>query len=220
MTAYQITINMDDTTVDTLQQDGYQLYAFKAVQGPGSGVPVVWFSTDVFSDSTVLQWSESYQAYTSQSVALGTNIQITASASYPITLGQVLNVTNPTGTGVVAEGPDPQAVAINNTTSTPFVCGISEAMASGAYQPLCAVPLPGNMEDLIVPIEQVFLVFSTLPINTGTVIEQSYSSGVLVDLTSSASQSVSFDINQGWTAEPWATVYPPNTNLVPLLIVS
>lgn len=209
---------MDDNTVDQLQQADYRLYAFKAVQGPPNGVPLVWFSTTSFAEQTVVTWTESYQAYTSTTTQLTPNTQIQVSAAYDITPGEVLNVTNAGGTGVVAEGPDPQAIAIDNLTSTPFSCGISQQQANGSFRALCAFPLFGNTEDLIVPIEQVFLMFSPTPVNTGTVIEQAYSSGVLVDLTGQSQVSVAFDINNGWTDAPGLTLYPPNTLLVPLLI--
>jgi hypothetical protein len=219
-TQYQVTINMNDATVDGLQQDGFRLYAFKAVSGASSGVPLVWFSTTTFSEQTLVTWTESYQAYTSTSTQLTPNTQVSASASYPVTLGEVLNVTNPQGTGEVAEGPNPQAIAIDNLTSTPFSCGISQQQADGSFRAICAFPLIGHSEDLIVPIEQVFLMFSTTPVNTGTVIEQSYGSGVLVDLTAQPQMSATFDINNGWTPAPGVTTYGPNTTLAPLLIIA
>lgn len=217
-TQYQVTIQMNDATVAQLGKDFFRLYAFKAVSGPGGGVPLVWFSSTDFSEQTVVTWTESYQAYTSTSTQLTPNTQISASASYAITLGEQLNVTTPEGTGVLAEGPDPQGIAIENLTSTEFSCGISQQQADGSFQALCAFPLIGHGEDVIVPIEQVFLMFSTMPVNTGTVLEQSYSSGVVVDLTGQSQVSVAFDINNGWTDAPGLTLYPPNSQLVPLLI--
>lgn len=218
MSNYQINIQMTDATINGLQQDGFNLYGFKAVQGPPSGRPLVWFATNLFSEKTVVQWTESYQAYTSNVGQLAPQTVVTASASYDVELGQMLNVTNPQGTGAVSQGPDTQAIAIYNQTATPFTCGISQKQGNGSYSPLCAFPLPGQDEDLIVPIELVFLMFSTHPVNTGTVIEQSYSPGVLVDLTGSTQQTVIYDLNQGWTPQPGVKVIPPNTSLIPLLI--
>jgi hypothetical protein len=218
MANYQVTIQMSDSTVDTLQQDGFLLYGFKGVQGPPGGSPLVWFQTTSFSQNTVVQWSESYQAYTSTTTVITPNTVITASADYPIDLGQSLNVTNPQGTGIVVQGTLPTAIEINNQTSTPFTCGISQQQANGGFQAICAFPLLGNDEDVIAPVEQVFLMFSTLPVDTGTVIEQSYSPGVLVDLTGNPQVAVSYDANLGWTKAPGVTPYPANQNLVPLLI--
>lgn len=219
-TQYQVTINMSDATVDALTQDGFSLFGFKAVQGPPSGVPLVWFSTTHFSQQSVVTWSESYEAYTSTNTQLTPSTQISASASYPITLGEQLTINDIAGTGVVVEGPDEQAIAIFNGEKAQFSCGISQQQANGSFLPICAFPLIGQGEDLIVPIEKVLLMFSTAPVNTGTVIEQSYSSGVLVDLTGQPQMSATFDINDGWTDAPGLTLVQPNTQLVPLLIDS
>jgi len=86
--------------------------------------------------------------------------------------------------------------------------------------PLCAFPLFGNNMDVIIPIEKVLLMFSTTPVNTGTVIEQSYGSGLLIDLTAENHRSVGYDINKGWSwgGYSWAQSVPPSAELVPLLI--
>lgn len=223
---YGITISMNPATATGLNANGFNLYAFKAVQGPESGKPLVWFKTTTYSQSTLITWTEAYQAYTSKSVALTANTQITAAATYAIDLGEVLNVTDATGGATVtvpqggATGAAATAITILNGTSQPFTCGISQAQGDGTYQPMCAFPLFGNNADLIIPIEKVLLMFATNAVNTGSVIEQSFSQGVLVDLTDTPQRAVAFDINTGWTAQPWATLQPANTNLVPLLITS
>lgn len=62
--------------------------------------------------------------------------------------------------------------------------------------------------------------FSTTPVNTGTVIFQAYSPGVLIDLTGVNSRSLAYDINAGWIWDggAWARQIAPAENLVPLLI--
>jgi hypothetical protein len=218
-TTYQVTISMDQTTVDDLQTNSFNLYAFQAVQGPSNGYPTVWFATTTFALSTVVTWSLQYQAYTTTSKLIP-NGQITATNPYGANLGQTLTVTSSTGTGSVTETGTAGAISIANSTNTQFTCGISEQQPGGTYAPLCAFPLFGNDLDVIAPIEQVFLMFSTTPINTGTVIEQSYGQGILINLTGSSQQTVSYDINDGWSwgGANFATSYPANENLVPLLI--
>lgn len=218
---YSITISMNSATATGLRDGNYYLYGFKAVQGPGNGVPLVWFKTNTYSLSTVIAWTEAYQAYTSAAVTLTANTQITASAPASIELGQVLTVTNETGIGTVSVPTTPPvgapSITILNATSQPFTCGISQAQGNGNFQPLCAFPLYGNNADEIVPIEKVLLMFATDPVDTGVVVEQSFSQGVLVDLTDTNQQTVAYDINNGWTPQTYATLQPANTNLVPLL---
>jgi hypothetical protein len=216
---YQVTIQMTQATVEALSDNGFNLYAFKAVSGPSNGVPVVWFLTQTYGLTTTIQWSESYQAYTMVSTQIGPNTTVTADNPYSIDLGGVLTVETPLGTGGVTIGGDPGAITILNNTSTPFICGITQ-MVNGQQSPLCAFPLFGNNEDLIEPVEKVFLMFATNTVDTGTVLERSFSQGVLIDLTGVGARQVSYDLNAGWSAEsaPWAQICNPNANLVGLLI--
>ncbi len=85
---------------------------------------------------------------------------------------------------------------------------------------MCALPLSGQMLDVIMPIEKVLLMFAAATMSTGTVIDQSFSSGILVDLTDAPRRTVIFDINNGWKWDGgiWGTLVPPNENLAPILI--
>jgi hypothetical protein len=221
-TPYSVTITMNQTTVNALSTGGFYLYGFKAVKTTSVGAPVVWFETAAFGLNTVVSWSENYQAYTSNSQVIAGG-RVVATNSYPINLGQTLQITTPAGTGSVnTQSGTPQAIDIANQTTTQFTCGISQSNPVGAVTPMCAFTLYGNFTDVIAPIEKVLLMFSTLPINTGTVVEQSYSPALLIDLTAENSRTVAFDINQGWSwgGGSWAQAYAANTDLVPLLIES
>ncbi|MGH7047269.1 MAG: hypothetical protein ACREE2_12880 [Stellaceae bacterium] len=221
-TPYAITITMNQTTVNALSTGGFYLYGFKAVKTTAVGAPVVWFETAAFGLTTQLSWSESYQAYTSTSQVVAGG-EIVATNSYPIGLGQTLQVQTPAGTGTVnTQSGTAHAIDIANQTTTQFTSGISQSNPQGAVTPMCAFTLYGNFTDVIAPIEKVLLMFSTLPINTGTVVEQSYSPALLIDLTSENSRAVAFDINLGWSwgGGSWAQAYAANTDLVPLLIES
>jgi hypothetical protein len=224
---YRVVITMSRETADTLNQNGVRLYGFKAVSGPTSGKPVVWFATGDYGLSTTVEWTESYKAFTSRTTNVGPGTQILVDNDYPVALNDILTVDSPTGTGTVADGGPVDAISVVNATSTPFACGISQQQADGTYAPLAVFPLFGHSEDEMVPVEKVFLMFDSSSANTGTVIERSFSSGIHIDLTGApqdasgaVTRSVSFDINSSWTANgvAWGTVLPPNTPLVPLLI--
>jgi hypothetical protein len=217
-TEYTVTISLDETTINDLVTGNFKLYGFKAVQtSQGGGAPLVWFATQNFMAETVVDWEEHYQAFTSLSQIISGG-KIVASSPYDITLDQTLNVAA-NGVGTVVEGGTPLAISINNTTNTQFTCGVSE-MQGGSPLPLCAFPLFGNSLDVIAPIEKVLFMFSTVPVNTGTVIEQAYSQGILIDLTGDNQRSVSYNINKGWDwgGFSWGQAIPANANLVPLLI--
>lgn len=223
-TPYSINFTMDQNTVTTLSANKFVLFGFKAVKSLGSGAPVVWFSTPVYGLNNDLQWEEQYQAYTSndQIVPGGT---ITATNSYPIGLNESLMVTSPTGAGTVNTAAGTElAISLVNQTSTQLVCGISQTQPnSSTPAPMCAFPLFGQMTDVIAPIEKVLLMFAAGPVNTGTVIEEVNSQGILVDLTGeNAVSGISFNMNNGWNTggQENCSLIPSNQNLVPLLIQS
>lgn len=222
MTSYTTNINMTQDTVNKLTDGNYSLYGFKAVKSTAKGSPLIWFATKTYSLATNVNWEEQYNAYTSRT-EIKPNTKIKASASYAIDLNQTLNVTSSSGTGSVdTQSGVPGAVSINNTTTTPFTCGISQTDPNGNIAPMCAFNLYGLNLDVIAPIERVLFMFATAQINTGTVIEKAFTSGLMVDLTGAPdnTRDVTFEINNGWSwnGEPWGRQVPPQANLVPLLI--
>ncbi len=220
MSTSSVSILMSNQTVATLLQSGFTLYTLKAVQTKtGGSAPLIWYSTQNYSSSTDVIWMDEYTAYTSTSqiVPNGTIVQL---FSAPIALGQTLQVQQG-GSGTVSGDGTPGAILIVNQTSSLFTTGIGQATQNGPA-PVCVLPLYGNMLDVATPVNQVLLMFSTLPVNPGAVIVQAFAPGLLVDLTGVSSRSVMYDINTGWSANgaSWARQIPTNSSLVPLLIQS
>jgi hypothetical protein len=217
--SFTVEITMPGDTVTALLRNGYKLYAFKGVDGPTGGVPVVWFSTNVFSATTDIEWSEQYSGYTASSASLAPNTQVDASFSAPMNLGQLLSV-GIGGIGGVGNNGNPGAISIINQTTTPFVCGVSVQNGStGSSNPICAFPLFGKGLDVMVPLEEVYLTFATQPVNTGTVVEQSFAEGIHIDMTGLTTPApVTFDINHGWTGPGYTTNIPAGSNLVKELV--
>lgn len=223
-TTYQVNISMQGDTVTSLSDNSFSLYGFQVVQASAGGSPVAWFQTRDFALTTNIAWEVGYQAYTSRS-DIKPSLKIVAEASYPADLGDVLTISNAMGIGEVGQGSPSQAktngISILNTTNSQFTCGLQQQQPGGGFGPICAFNLFGNNMDVIVPVEQIYLMFTALPIHTGAVVEQAYGPGLLINLTESHTQTVSYDINGGWSwAEngSWAQKYPPNQSLVPLLI--
>lgn len=218
--AYSILIQMSSQTVIALMQSGYQLCGFKAVQSAsGGGAPLVWFSSNNLMQNVQISWTQSYQAYISNSQIVP-NGQVVAMSSYPISLGQTFQVQNYGGGQVVNSG-SAGSISILNQSTMQFTCGISESV-NGQSFPICAFPLYGNFLDVIAPVEKVLLMFTSMPMNVGTVAFQSYGPGVLIDLTSSNFRTVEFDINTGWSwgGASWGQSVPANMDIRPMLIQS
>ena len=227
-TPYEIDITMSSDTATSLKDNGYQLYGFKSVQTSArNGAPLVWFVTSTFSVSTAVKWSEQYQAYTTNSSAISGG-SVTASYSADMDLGWILDVSTSAGTGgPPASGGNPEDITIKNTSGCPFTAGISETVKNSdgttSSNPLCAFNLFGTTTLQIAPVEQVLLMFATDSYNTGTVVYNAFTVGLLIDLTQANLRSVSFDINAGWSSLPtagasWAQQVSNNAPLAPLLI--
>lgn len=162
---------------------------------------------------------EQYQAYTWQGQVMP-GAQIRMNARFPIDLGEQMVIYDPSGQGQVQQGGQPGAIGIRNNTTVSFVCGLALGVSDEPVSPIHAMPLYGNMMNMIVPLAKVFLMFAGQSMNRGTAVAQAFGPGALVDLTGSPSQTVSFDINTGWAAGPGVQTYPPSTDLSSLLLPS
>jgi hypothetical protein len=112
----------------------------------------------------------------------------------------------------------PGAVSILNQDSRSWTVGQSQSI-DGESSPVCALPLRGQMQSQIVPVEKVLLMFSSNVANTGTVLSRTVAPGLLVDLTTQKNRTVRFDVSSGWNSPgTWARQVTPNTDTVPLLM--
>jgi hypothetical protein len=219
---FTVNIAMDQDTVVALTDGGYRLYGFKAVESAAKGSPLVWMKSNIFSLNTEVTWQEQFFAYTSRS-EIKPGVKITTAATYAIDLDQTLKVTDASGTGTVdTTGGVDGTISIQNTVPVQFSCGVAQPDPNGAAIPMCAFNLYGLQLDVIAPVEQVMFMFAIDQINTGTVIEKAFSSGLKIDLIGAPDNKrvVSFEINNGWSWDggPWGLMVPAGASLVPLLI--
>jgi hypothetical protein len=235
---YQISIAMSASTVQSLTQSSYILYAFKAVQDSDTaGVPVVWQNMTSYFANTTVTWTEQYQAWIGPPSALTQSTPITPGQTQGMTTGQTWQVTSSAG-GTVSSTGAASAVSISNATNSQFTCGLS--VYTTAYAPVCAFPLYGGNLQVITPLLQVLLLFSTMNVAAGTIVPSSFTAaplkrakpqmaalaaftpGVLIDMTGAPNneRSVNYDVNGGWSwgGAAWGTPVSSGANLVPLLI--
>lgn len=218
LSQYEVDIQMSQDTLQALKQGGYTLTALKAVQTTINGaVPLVWFQTNQLQTTTSVAWQDQYQAYVSTSEIIP-NGTIRTNSTTGIGLGQTAQVSAKDVITTV-DGGTSSAISILNQANRPLTCGVSQAVNNQA-NPVWAAPLHGNMLNVVVPVEQVLLMFSRGPINTGTVMCRAYASALLIDLRRAAQRTVQFDINNGWSwgGWSWAQQVRPSAELVPVLI--
>lgn len=218
---YQVTIQMSESSADALMTSGAALLGFNAVQcSEGAGLPVVWLRTTQYAPNTVVSWTDTQKAYTaSGSVSVGAVIKPGFTAD--IALGQMLTISQPSGTGTVGDGGTAGNIDVNNATSTAFVTGLAQPGGNGGTDaPYCAFPLHGISLQVMAPVPTVLFTFSTMPVQAGTAVSTVHSSGILINMGSTAQRTVNFDIDAGWSwgGGAWAQAVSPTASLVPLLI--
>ncbi len=223
-TPYEIAVTMTGDTVNALNNGNYKLVGFKSVQtDTGGGIPVVWFTSTTFATTTKVQWLEQYQGYTTYESAIPGG-SVTGDNAYNMNLGEKLVIDSTAGTGEVYSGGAGNFITIENISGVPFVSGISQEVTdpngTSTANPMCAFNLYGTTTLQIAPIEEVLLMFATTSLNTGSVVYNAFTTGVLVNLTASSQRSVAFDINTGWNwgKASWGQSVSNNADLAPLLI--
>lgn len=223
MTAYQLTITMDASTVSFLAKGGYFLYGLKAVRASETmgAFPLVWFQTQAFRTTMHLEWQDGFAAYTSRQTTVGPG-PVETTTSFPVTMGQQLTVTDTAGGGSVQSGSLPLAIEILNTSGADMSCGIAQPLNGGASAPICVFDLAGLDMDVIRPVEQVVLLFSTRELAAGSVLTQAHSQAMMVNLTTAPQRTIAYDTatGWGWGGASWGATIERSTDLVPLLIQS
>ncbi|MCT4601379.1 MAG: hypothetical protein N4A59_00570 [Marinifilum sp.] len=220
MANFEIKIKMTAQDVATLKEQGYSLYAFKAVRASGKGSPTVWFNYEPQKLLTVtnINWVEKYQGYnsTSQIIENGT---IQSSNDVSADLGDKVSIDSNGNLSVTSDAA-PASISFLNEAHQQFTIGISQEV-SGKFEKLCAFPILGSGAGRIIePITKVLLMFSTKVINTGTVITQAFSPGAFIDLTGVDSREVNYNVNDGWSANgaTWLKNIPAFTDISSYLI--
>lgn len=222
MATYRIIINMSDETVRELDELGFSLYAFKAVQATGSAArPLVWFVSETYSAETRVEWETVFQAYSSFSEIVPKG-SVTARANYGIDLGQTFIIDSEQGVGRVEQEGTETAITISNDVTRRFTCGISQE-TNGVFAQVCAAPIISGATNTFVPVEKVLLLFATESYDTGTVIIRSFGPGVLVNMTGAPgnTRTVSYSVKDRWTfSGTFAQPVSSRTDIVPLLVES
>lgn len=217
---YQVMIQMSAASADALMSSGAALLGFAAVQcSDSAGLPLVWLRTTQYAPNTVVAWSDAQQAFTgSGSVSVG-NVVVAGFAA-DIAPGQLLTISDPTGTGTVGDGGTAGNIDVENTTTTPLLTGLAQPVSAGSAAPYCGFPLHGGGLQVMAPLPTVLLTFSTMPVQPGTAVSTVHSSGILIAMGGTAQRTVNFDIDAGWSwgGGAWAQAVGPTASLAPLLI--
>lgn len=224
MADFSTTIQISTDDLAALKNQGYSLYAFKAVAASGSGAPTVWFKLDQgrLVTNNVLSWTEKYQGYNSTSQVMN-YVQISANSIIDTDLGDLVTIDRNSGILSNSTNGSNGTISFLNNAQQEFTIGIKQTI-NGISNILCAFEIPGNgYMKVITPVAKIALIFSTDNIQTATVTMKSMSSGALIDLTGTTSRTVNFSLANGWSANEnptWLSTFGASTDMSSLLIKS
>jgi len=217
---FVIHVNLDDDTKTKLGGSGQSLRAYKGVKtGVANGLSPVWFMTNDFGDVVDVKWQEQYCGYVN-SIDLKPGAVVDAHSVKPMTLGQLLT-TDDFGVATVDNNGQAGDITIHNKGHKEWTCGMGQKVG-GVMSPSCSFKLFGTGYTLLMmPYEEVLLVFESGQIDTGTLVEETISSSIVITLTGDARErTVSFNIDNGWDAQQasWATIYTNSIKIADKLI--
>ncbi|MDP2575292.1 hypothetical protein Q8W40_24055 [Vibrio penaeicida] len=222
MTTYTTTINISNNDVAYLKENGYSLYAFKAVQAAGNGAPTVWFKLEKkkLLTKTFIEWEEDFSGYNSLSQIADKTV-ITTSNTIDTDLGNLITIDTNGNLSNTTDGSKASVSFLNKDTQK-YTVGINQ-MVNNEVNTLCAFPILGaGAGRVITPISKIALIFSTDKLKTSTVITKAMSPGCFIDLTGTTDRTVEYSTDNGWSANgaSWLKTINAFEDLKSLLIES
>lgn len=179
-----VEVNLSEASLRTLADQGFELYAWKAVESSqGGGRPLIWWRPRRLTPRNTVRWGRRYQAFGSHSdIMPGRRIDPSFRA---IDVGHTWFI-NDNLIGPVREEGASTAVSFSSTAVEPLSIGLSQPMAdsfatsgnsaksgnsatSDSFFTYCVFPLNPRFAAWITPREIVLLAFSTFPMAPGTV---------------------------------------------------
>ncbi len=199
---HEITVAIAPKSLATLIDLGASLYALPAFQTSNhTGRPLVVQAISPLSPTVAIRWTEIYQGFVSRT-ALSDGLTnpvkrtIVAGSTSPARLGQVLTVSETLEFVPTNNGTD-GAITMRTDQPGPLSCGIAYG---DEFRLSCALTLAPGIEAVIVPVQSLFLMFSTSQFEVGAWVEQSSGEGLLVTMANVAARTVTFDQS---ATPPW-----------------
>ncbi|MBZ8133148.1 hypothetical protein [Afifella sp. IM 167] len=198
MVSRTVIIDLDADTLTQLKNQGARLYALRAVTSADrTGEPAVWYSNKSLLTANYLTWDSTYAAYISTD-PLTPYETVRPQGSVVIAPSQMAVISEP---GVLkAESGDLEGrFQIKNSSSSAYTCGIIGAPDVGGNY--CAFHITVGGLVVITPTDKVFFMFASQQFDIGTIIEQSFGAGIILDLPAGET-TITFDIDEGWVVDP------------------
>jgi len=225
---YSLIIQIDQEDVTILKNEKYMLYVFQATHASGVGGITVWekLDTDNIHSINTIKWSSNFCGYNSITGIENGNVIHFSSLVENIKLGDIIQIDQYGNLNQQRNENSPkQFFSFINRSNRKYTIGFTQKLEN---QQVCKnincafTVLGGNSTRLLAPSYKVALIFSTENFSVNTIIENTMSAGILVNLEDDNTREVHFDTQNGWmlNRELWARQFEAFINLSSLLIDS
>lgn len=209
MASYNVNVSIDQNTRDYLMGHSYSMYVFKGIQAGGGAVSTVWQTVTgqqlYGQDSNDINWTENFYIGETQ-VQMTNGATITGTAPYKgadgnpaaVALGKLYTYDNAGWQPQPKAGPQSQSFAIANLPrqTNNFYVSQNQSGQYIAVQNLVGSGGLGTFE----PLESIAILLATQSYNTGTLIIQTYTPGIIAMLSGqSPNVQVAYNVDTGWS---------------------
>ena len=233
----QITLTLDDTTLNAFSGSGIKLLSWKCVGNSDTATkPLIWSVQTLFKINYV-GYGSTLSVYTAENTVITEGTVISPNSQYAIDTDETLMLASNCSPKVVSGG-TAGAVTVISSAKISYTCGLSQAQGSSQQAvPYCSATINPDFAETFYPIDKILLGFSSAHVSQGEYVacldgtgksQSSFATAaavtgmsmLLVDLTASDTRSVCYSIGQGWSNDGgvWAKQYRANIPLNTIVI--
>ncbi|HVW14157.1 MAG TPA: hypothetical protein VHB54_10050 [Mucilaginibacter sp.] len=220
---YEVSISLDNETIQQLYAGGYSLQIFKgAKSSQNNALIALWTTVKEFANTIMLNWSVPYGIFYGEQTTIKNGvIEVYNTQAAP--LGSVITILQDGTANVVPGAGDSFTIQNELSGFSEYSCGLIQSINSGKPVPTCIISSPIAANNVIGPLETLVLTFSKANTQAGTIVEQTTTPSVTIMLSNKVNAvSLGFDINDGWSNNnnsPNITINPLDIILAQSLIV-
>ncbi|MFB9845028.1 hypothetical protein [Mucilaginibacter ginsenosidivorans] len=197
MANYSINISLDNGTLNFFAQNDYWLRIYKGELTNAVCVNTLWHTTNIFTSSVSVSWTDDYAGFICPQIPLNKGAYIRASVT-PMQLGDVLSMNSSGIASLTTKGGTAGALTFFNNSHYARICGAAQSI-TGTNQLYMAMPMLGQGNNVVVPQENVLLVFESGEMAPGTVVSRAINPSLLAKLNpGSPIINITYDYLNSW----------------------
>ncbi|HVW14155.1 MAG TPA: hypothetical protein VHB54_10040 [Mucilaginibacter sp.] len=214
MATYTVFITLSDSTLQSLYAGKFWLRVYKGITASAPVVNTVWYTTNVFSSTVQIQWTDDYYGFIYPGVPLTKGTMISSGPLNAIQPGNVLSIGPAGSTSISTIGGNANALTFVNNSSNIRICGAAQPV-NGNPRLYTAMQMMGSGTNVAAPKELLLLVFETGEFDAGRIVTRTLNSSLQINMMSSTPVTIAFDYQNSWdtNGDPNATILPNSISI-------